>query len=41
MVSIDLYRFSIEMMREMSVKECCNLLKISRSTWYNKVAEVG
>ena len=25
---------------EMSVKECCNLLKISRSTWYNKVAEV-
>lgn len=26
---------------EMSVKECCNLLKISRSTWYNKVAEVG
>ena len=26
---------------EMSVKECCTLLKISRSTWYNKVAEVG
>ena len=26
---------------EISVKECCNLLKISRSTWYNKVAEVG
>lgn len=26
---------------EMSVKECCALLKISRSTWYNKVSEVG
>ena len=26
---------------EISVKECCNLLKISRSTWYNRVAEVG
>lgn len=26
---------------EISVKECCNILKISRSTWYNKVAEVG
>ena len=26
---------------EMSVKECCTLLKISRSTWYNRVAEVG
>lgn len=26
---------------EMSVKECCEALKISRSTWYNRVAEVG
>lgn len=26
---------------EISVKECCNLLKISRSTWYNRVSEVG
>ncbi len=26
---------------EMTVKECCNHLKISRSTWYNRVAEVG
>ena len=26
---------------EMSVKECCTLLKISRSTWYNRVSEVG
>lgn len=26
---------------EMSVKECCDILKISRSTWYNRVAEVG
>lgn len=26
---------------EMTVKECCTLLKISRSTWYNRVAEVG
>ena len=26
---------------EMSVKECCNLLKISRGTWYNRVSEVG
>jgi len=25
---------------EMTVKECCNLLKISRSTWYNRVSEV-
>jgi len=25
---------------EMSVKECCNILKISRSTWYNRVSEV-
>ena len=25
---------------EISVKECCNLLKISRSTWYNRVSEV-
>ena len=26
---------------EISVKECCNILKISRSTWYNRVSEVG
>jgi hypothetical protein len=26
---------------EISVKECCNHLKISRSTWYNRVSEVG
>lgn len=26
---------------EMSVKECCDILKISRSTWYNRVSEVG
>ena len=26
---------------EMSVKECCTLLNISRSTWYNRVSEVG
>ncbi len=26
---------------EISVKECCNHLKISRSTWYNRVAEVS
>lgn len=26
---------------EMSVKDCCKHLKISRSTWYNKVAEVA
>ena len=26
---------------ELSVKECCNHLKISRSTWYNRVSEVG
>lgn len=26
---------------EMTVKECCTLLKISRSTWYNRVSEVG
>lgn len=26
---------------EMSVKECCSHLNISRSTWYNRVAEVG
>ena len=25
---------------EISVKECCEALKISRSTWYNKVSEV-
>lgn len=25
---------------EISVKDCCNHLKISRSTWYNRVAEV-
>ena len=25
---------------EISVKECCEALKISRSTWYNRVAEV-
>lgn len=26
---------------EMSVTECCKHLKISRSTWYNRVAEIG
>jgi DNA invertase Pin-like site-specific DNA recombinase len=26
---------------EMSVAECCKHLKISRSTWYNRVAEIG
>jgi DNA invertase Pin-like site-specific DNA recombinase len=26
---------------EMSVSECCKHLKISRSTWYNRVAEVS
>ena len=26
---------------EMSVQECCDALKISRSTWYNRVLEVG
>ena len=26
---------------EISVKECCKALKISRSTWYNRVSEVG
>ena len=26
---------------EISVKECCEALKISRSTWYNRVSEVG
>ena len=26
---------------EISVKECCDILKISRSTWYNRVSEVG
>lgn len=26
---------------EMSVRECCDALKISRSTWYNRVSEVG
>ena len=26
---------------EISVKECCTLLKISRSTWYNRVSEVS
>jgi DNA invertase Pin-like site-specific DNA recombinase len=26
---------------EISVKECCSLLKISRSTWYNRVSEVS
>ena len=26
---------------EISVKECCEVLKISRSTWYNRVSEVG
>ena len=26
---------------EMSVKECCEALNISRRTWYNRVAEVG
>ena len=26
---------------EMSVKECCDILHISRSTWYNRVSEVG
>lgn len=25
---------------EMTVKECCNILNISRSTWYNRVSEV-
>ena len=25
---------------EMSVKQCCEALKISRSTWYNRVSEV-
>ena len=25
---------------EMTVKECCDVLKISRSTWYNRVSEV-
>lgn len=26
---------------EMSVRECCEQLGISRATWYNKVREVG
>ena len=26
---------------EISVQDCCKYLKISRSTWYNRVAEVG
>lgn len=26
---------------EISVQDCCKHLKISRSTWYNRVAEVG
>ena len=26
---------------EISVKDCCKALNISRSTWYNRVAEVG
>lgn len=26
---------------EMSVAECCDILKISRRTWYNRVSEVG
>ncbi len=26
---------------EMTVKECCEVLGISRATWYNRVAEVG
>ena len=26
---------------EISVKDCCKALKISRSTWYNRVSEVG
>ena len=26
---------------EISVKDCCKALKISRSTWYNRVAEVS
>ena len=26
---------------EISVKECCKALSISRSTWYNRVSEVG
>ena len=26
---------------EISVKKCCEALKISRSTWYNRVSEVG
>lgn len=26
---------------EMSVKECCKILSIARSTWYNKVKEVA
>ena len=26
---------------EISVKECCKALNISRSTWYNRVSEVG
>ena len=26
---------------EISVKECCEALNISRGTWYNRVAEVG
>lgn len=26
---------------EMSVKDCCEALKISRGTWYNRVSEVG
>ena len=26
---------------EISVKDCCEALKISRGTWYNRVSEVG
>ena len=48
MVSFNLYEFGtrITVVTELvstdkiSVKECCKALKISRSTWYNRVSEV-
>lgn len=48
MVNVNLFGFVTRMKflekqkrGEMSVKECCDILKISRSTWYNRVAEVS
>ena len=41
-VSDDFQKFLEKQKRgEISVKECCEALKISRGTWYNRVSEVG